>query len=83
MRTTVITNRITHIMNILTDERQSAYKSKKSTIGAIYNINRNLIKNNAMGKYCSTYQKLPIDLAGWNFGTSYTKRTTHQSYKNK
>ena len=46
---TIVANRITPIMNMLTDERQHDYKSNKSTIDVIYNIKRNLIKNNVLG----------------------------------
>ena len=38
LRDTVITTRITPITNLLTGERQHAYKANKSTIGVIYNI---------------------------------------------
>ena len=35
---------------MLTDERQHAYKSNKSTIDVIYNIKRNLIKKQCIGQ---------------------------------
>ena len=47
---TISTNRLKHITNRLTDERQHAYKSNKSTIDAIYNIKRNLVKKQRNGE---------------------------------
>ena len=50
IRATVITNRLTPTMNMLTDEGQHAYEPNKSTIDAIYAIERNLIKKQCNGQ---------------------------------
>lgn len=41
---TISTNRLTPIMNMLTCERQRAYKSNKSTIDVIYNVTEILLR---------------------------------------
>ena len=46
---TVITNRISPIMNLLTKDNQCAYKAKRSTADAIYYIKQNLIQNRIRG----------------------------------
>ena len=74
IRATITTNRSTPITNMLTDERKHAYKSNKSTIDVIYNIKRNLIKNNVMGKYYLAFQKPLIESIGKSNGTPYTRK---------
>ena len=73
---TIITNRLTPIMNMLTDERQHAYQSNKSTIDFIYNIKRNLIKTTAMGTYYSTFLKHLAELTGRGYATFYMKKAS-------
>ena len=46
---TVITNRISPIMSLLTKDKQCAYKTKRSTSDAIFFIKQNLIKNKILG----------------------------------
>ena len=47
---TVITNRLSPIMNLLSEENQYAYKAEISTTDAIYYIRRNMIQNVLKGR---------------------------------
>ena len=47
---TAITNRLTHITNMLTEEGQHAYKPNKSTTDVIYDIKRDLVKKRCNGR---------------------------------
>ena len=49
-----MSNRLTPIMNILTEETQCGFKSNKSTADVIFFIKQKFIKKRSMGKYCST-----------------------------
>ena len=64
IRGDIITNRLTPIMNMLTDERQHAYESNKSTIDVVRNIKEISLKSNVMGEYYLISLKPLVELTG-------------------